>query len=48
MEADSVHSTLERLFKPPINSPSDNISLMRKARPKNLYFIKVLDYTFFF
>lgn len=47
MEADRVHSTLERLFNLPINSPSDYIALMRKSCVKNPYSIKVLDYTFF-
>lgn len=47
MEADSVHATLEKYFKPPINSPADYIALMRLARPSNPYTVKVLDYTFF-
>ncbi|CAG9825823.1 unnamed protein product [Phaedon cochleariae] len=46
MEADSVHSTLEQYFKPPINSPSDYIARMRLARPKQPYNIKVLGFTF--
>lgn len=37
METDSVYSILEQLFKPPINSPSEYIALMRQARPKYLY-----------
>ncbi|KAL5237223.1 hypothetical protein ACI65C_004633 [Semiaphis heraclei] len=41
MEADSVHSTLEKIFKPPIYSPSDYIARMRLARPKQPYNIKV-------
>jgi hypothetical protein len=33
MEADSVHSTLESYFNPPIYAPSDYISRMRLGRP---------------
>lgn len=40
MEADSVHSTLEKIFKPPIYSPSDYIARMRLARPKQPYILK--------
>lgn len=47
MEADSVHSTLERLFNPPIFLPSDYLNLMAQARPKQPYSIHHLDYTFF-
>jgi len=47
MEADSVHSTLEKIFKPPIYSPSDYIARMRLARPKQPYNIKVLNFDFF-
>lgn len=47
MEADSVHSTLEHYFYPPINSPSDYVARMRLARPNLPYDVKVLDYTFF-
>lgn len=47
MEADSVHSTLEQLFYPPINSPSDYIARMRVARPKQPYDIKVVHFDFF-
>lgn len=47
MEADSVHATLEKYFKPPINSPSDYIAFMRAARPSHPYNVKVLDYRFF-
>lgn len=47
MEADSVHSTLEHYFYPPINSPSDYVARMRMARPHQPYNIKVLDYKFF-
>ncbi|KAF2894129.1 hypothetical protein ILUMI_12043 [Ignelater luminosus] len=48
MEADSVHSTLEQYFKPPMNSPMDYVARMRVARPKQPYKIKVLNYDFFF
>ena len=47
MEADSVHSTLEHYFIPPIYAPCDYISRMRIARPEQPYAVKVLDYTFF-
>lgn len=47
MEADSVHSTLEALFKPPICSPGDYVSRMRTARPKKPYSIKQVDHRFF-
>lgn len=47
MEADSVHSTLEHYFHPPINSPTDYIARMRMARHKQPYCIKSLDYKFF-
>lgn len=47
MEVDSVHATLEKYFKPPINSPSDYVALMRRARPSHPYKVKVLDYSFF-
>lgn len=47
MEADSVHATLEKYFKPPINSPSDYIASMRAARPAQPYNVRVLDYSFF-
>lgn len=47
MEVDSVHSTLEQLFSPPIYSPADYIHLMRRARPSQPYIINYLDYTFF-
>lgn len=47
MEVDSVHSTLEHYFKPPLYSPSDYITRMRMARPSQPYNIKVLDYSFF-
>lgn len=47
MEADSVHSTLEALFKPPICSPGDYVCRMRAARPKRPYKIFQIDHTFF-
>ena len=47
MEADSVHSTLEKIFVPPIYGPTDYVAQMKLARPKQPYSIKVLDYTFF-
>lgn len=47
MEADSVHSTLENIFVPPIYAPSDYIAQMKLARPHKPYNVKVLDYTFF-
>ncbi|KAK4880977.1 hypothetical protein RN001_004296 [Aquatica leii] len=47
MQADSVHSTLEHYFNPPINSPADYISRMRAARSKKPYNVILLDYTFF-
>ncbi|KAF2882447.1 hypothetical protein ILUMI_23729 [Ignelater luminosus] len=34
MEVDSVHSTLEQLFTPPIYTPSNYISRMYQARKK--------------
>ena len=46
MEADSVHSTLENYFTPPIYSPCDYISRMPIARPEQ-HAVKNLDYTFF-
>lgn len=47
MEVDSVHATLEQLFYPPINSPSDYIAKMRSARPKQPYEVKVVHFDFF-
>lgn len=47
MPVDSVHSTLERKFRPPIYAPSDYISRMREARPKQPYYVNQVDYTFF-
>lgn len=48
MEADSVHSTLEHYFYPPINSPSDYVARIRMARPSLPYNVNVLDHSFFF
>lgn len=47
MQVDSVHSTLEGLFKPPIYSPSHYVSLMAQARHSKPYIIHNVDYTFF-
>ena len=47
MEADSVHSTLENIFVPPMYAPSDYIAQMRMARPRKPYHVKFLDYKFF-
>lgn len=47
MSADTVHSTLEHYFTPPIFSPADYLARMRLARSKNPFEIKHLDYTFF-
>lgn len=47
METDSVHSTLEHYFSPPINSPSDYVARMRTARPKHPYAIIPVDHDFF-
>lgn len=47
MQVDSVHSTLEKKFRPPIYTPSDYISRMREARPKQPYNVQHVDYTFF-
>ena len=46
MEADSVHSTLENYFTPPIYAPCDYISRMPIARSEQ-HAVKNLDYTFF-
>lgn len=37
--ADSVHSTLEQLFNPPLFSPFDYVAKMRSARPKHPYIV---------
>jgi len=48
MEADSVHATLDNLFKGgPIYSPSDYLVLMRQARKGQLYEVQSVDHTFF-
>lgn len=47
MQVDSVHSTLEHLFKPPIYSPNDDVSLMAQAWPTKSYKIHHLEYSFF-
>lgn len=47
MEADSVHSTLEHYFKPPIFSPSDYVSRMQLARSNQPYKIKNVHFDFF-
>lgn len=47
MEADSVHSTLERQFNPPIYSPLDYVARMRSARPKHPYTVKQVHFDFF-
>lgn len=47
MEVDSVHSSLEHHFKPPIFVPSDYIDRMRQARKKQPFIIHHLDYSFF-
>lgn len=36
MQLDSIHSTLESLFKPPIYVPNDYINLTAQAGPSNL------------
>ncbi|KAF2882615.1 hypothetical protein ILUMI_23561 [Ignelater luminosus] len=41
IECDSVHTTLEKYFIPPINASSDYIAQMRNVRPKQPYHIKV-------
>lgn len=47
MEVDSVHSTLEKIFKPPIFTPADYAERVKQARPSQPYFVKYLDYKFF-
>jgi hypothetical protein len=48
MEADSVHSVLDRQFKnAQIFSPADYVYLMRTARPSQPYNVIVIDHTFF-
>lgn len=46
-EADSVHSTLESNFNPPIFSPQDYVARMRQVRSSQPYNVRVVDYTFF-
>ncbi len=48
MEADSVHSVLDRMFKTAqIYSPQDYLCLMRQARPKQPYNVVSVDHAFF-
>ncbi len=48
MEADSVHSTLDKLFKSAvIYTPSDYTCLMQQARPQKPYVVKAVDFKFF-
>jgi hypothetical protein len=47
MQVDSVHSTLEKKFRPPIYTPSDYITRMREARPKQPFHVHHVEYTFF-
>lgn len=47
MEADSVHSSLEAYFKPPIYAPSDYVTRMRQARDHHPYRVHNLDFIFF-
>ncbi|KAF6216788.1 hypothetical protein GE061_001138 [Apolygus lucorum] len=47
MEVDSVHATLEKYFRPPINSPADYVARMRLARPTQPYNVRVVDFSFF-
>lgn len=47
MEADNVHLVLEHYFKPPIYYPSDYVSRMQVARPKQPYNIKNGHFNFF-
>ncbi|KAF2882106.1 hypothetical protein ILUMI_24068 [Ignelater luminosus] len=47
MKVDSVHSTLEQLFRPPIYTPSDYISRIHQARKKQPYIINYLYFSFF-
>lgn len=47
MEVDSVHSTIEQYIKPPIYAPSDYITRMQQARPRNPYDVKSIHYDFF-
>lgn len=47
MEVDSVHSTLERAFNPPIYTPMDYVSRMRQARTSQPYIVNYLEFSFF-
>lgn len=47
MEVDSVHSTLEQNFRPPIYSPAEYHTRMRMARPDQPFRLNVIDHTFF-
>lgn len=47
MKCNNVHSTLEKMFVPPLNSSSDYIAQMRLTRLKQPHNICVLDYFFF-
>ena len=48
MEADSIHATLEQVWKKQnIFAPTDYLCFMRQARPQHPYLVKTLDYTFF-
>jgi len=48
MEADSVHATLDQLFKSiEIYAPSDYLVYMRQARPAQRYNVKSVDFNFF-
>lgn len=44
MEVDSVHSTLERAFNPPIYTPMDYVSRMRQARTSQPYIVNYLEF----
>jgi hypothetical protein len=49
MECDSVHSTLEQIFKSTsIYAPADYIFLMKNVRPKQPYDVVQVDYKFFY
>ncbi|KAK7598085.1 hypothetical protein V9T40_006320 [Parthenolecanium corni] len=47
MEVDKVHITLEHYFTLSIYAPSDYVSRMRMARPKQPYHINVITCEFF-
>lgn len=47
MEVDSVHSTIEQYIKAPIYAPSDYVTRMQQARPRNPYVVKSIHYDFF-